>query len=91
MRGLNCCELLLHQLLSSRMSDARSLTPLHSGLAPVAWLTWRNSFIAGFRTRLAAFIHHGANPWARKELAVLYGVAFLAVILLGPGRFSLDK
>jgi len=60
------------------------------------------ALIAGFRTRLAAiplvitmlvaaFVRHGADAWTRKELPVLYGAAFLAVILLGPGRFSLDK
>ena len=58
--------------------------------------------IVGYRTRLAAipliitmlvaaFVHLGADSWNRKELPLLYAATFLAVTLLGPGRFSLDK
>lgn len=37
---------------------------------------------------VAAFIHHTADPFAKKELALLYLVAFVAIALLGPGKFS---
>lgn len=58
--------------------------------------------ILGYKTRLAAipaaitmavaaFIAHGADPFATKEKALLYLVAFLAIALVGPGKFSLDK
>jgi putative oxidoreductase len=39
---------------------------------------------------VAAFIVHAADPWARKELPLLFGQAFAAIALLGPGRFSID-
>lgn len=57
--------------------------------------------IAGFRVRLAAIpvvftmlvagiIVHAADPWAKKEFALLYAVCFGALLLLGGGRYSLD-
>ena len=55
----------------------------------------------GFLTRLstipliifftvAGFIQHAADPWAKRELAFIYAVPFLTLLLTGPGRFSLD-
>lgn len=58
--------------------------------------------ILGLGTRLAAIpllitmlvaglIVHAADPFAGKELALLYAVAFAAIALLGPGRYSIDN
>ena len=59
--------------------------------------------IIGFKTRwmavpvaitmaVAAFIVHGGKPIAdNKEMAILYLVFFVAIILLGPGKFSIDR
>jgi putative oxidoreductase len=58
--------------------------------------------IIGFKTRyaaiptvitmaVAAFLVHGADPLARKELALLYLFAFLVIALLGAGKYSIDK
>lgn len=58
--------------------------------------------ILGFKTRWAAvppaivmlvatFIVHSADPFNVKEKAVLFLVFFLAIILLGPGRYSMDR
>lgn len=55
----------------------------------------------GFMTRIvviplvitmavAFFIVHGDDPFQRKELAMVYGIAFIAIGLIGPGRFSID-
>jgi len=57
--------------------------------------------IVGLATRIAAipliitmavavFYIHGADPLADKEMALLYGTAFLTLFLSGPGRLSLD-
>lgn len=57
--------------------------------------------IMGFKTRLAAippviamlvaaFVHHAADPWGRKEHAILFACAFLTVLLTGAGGYSLD-
>jgi putative oxidoreductase len=58
--------------------------------------------ILGLRTRLAAipaaitmmvaaFIVHAADPFDTKEKALLFLVSFVAIALLGPGKFSMDK
>ena len=55
----------------------------------------------GFATRFAAavlfllfvvivFVHHGADPFARRELAMTYGVIYLALMLTGPGAYAVD-
>jgi len=55
----------------------------------------------GFLTRLsvipliiffavAGFIQHAADPWAKRELAFVFAVPFVALLFTGPGRFSLD-
>ncbi len=38
---------------------------------------------------VAAFGHHAADPWAKKEFPLLYAVVFAALILTGPGRHTL--
>ena len=58
--------------------------------------------ILGFKTRLAAipaavtmavaaFIVHGSDDFATKEKALFYLVAFITLILVGPGKFSIDR
>jgi putative oxidoreductase len=39
---------------------------------------------------VAAFHVHAADPYQRKELALAYVIVALAVLVAGPGRFSLD-
>lgn len=43
-----------------------------------------------FTMFMAAFIIHGDDPFQKQELALLYGTIYLALILNGAGRFSLD-
>jgi len=40
---------------------------------------------------VAAFIVHGADPIDVKEKALLYLFAFLAILLAGPGKYSIDR
>lgn len=58
--------------------------------------------ILGYKTRLvaippamvmlvAALVVHGADPFGVKEKALLFLVFFIVIILLGPGRYSIDK
>ena len=58
--------------------------------------------IIGYKTRwaalpiviimaVAAFIVHGPDPFGRKEMALIYVDIFVVIILLGPGRNSIDK
>lgn len=57
--------------------------------------------VAGFFTRWAAgalvigmsvavFIVHAPDPWARKEMALLYLVSFLSIAIAGGGKYSVD-
>jgi putative oxidoreductase len=39
---------------------------------------------------VAAFIRHGADPFSKKELALLYWAVAGALVLTGPGPLSLD-
>lgn len=58
--------------------------------------------IIGFKTRwaaipsaitmfVAAFMIHSADPFGVKEKALLFLVIFVAIMLLGPGKYSVDK
>ena len=58
--------------------------------------------IIGFKTRwatvptiltmlVALFIVHGSDPFSVKEKALLFLVSFGSILLLGPGKYSLDK
>jgi putative oxidoreductase len=58
--------------------------------------------IVGFKTRwatvptiitmlVAALIVHGADPFHVKEKAILFLIAFVSVLMLGPGKYSLDR
>jgi putative oxidoreductase len=58
--------------------------------------------IIGFKTRwmavppaitmaVAGFIVHSADPFGTKEKAFLFLAFFIAIMLLGPGKFSIDK
>jgi len=40
---------------------------------------------------MAGIVHHMDDPFAKKELALLYLIVFLAFIFTGPGRFSIDR
>ncbi|MDP5231158.1 MAG: DoxX family protein [Cellulophaga sp.] len=46
---------------------------------------------AAITMAVAAFIAHGADPLAKKELALLYLTFFVVIMLLGPGKYSIDK
>lgn len=56
----------------------------------------------GFATRLAtipliitmavaAFISHGADPFGRKELALLYLLIYIFLLVAGSGKYSIDN
>ena len=39
---------------------------------------------------VAIFVQNGAAPFAQKELALIYALPFLALMIMGPGRYSVD-
>jgi putative oxidoreductase len=44
-----------------------------------------------FTMAVAAFIVHGADPFGRKEMALLYLAAYVVLLITGPGKYSLDE
>ena len=72
------------------------------GLVVLAEVVCAALVAVGFMTRVvvipliitmcvAIFIIHVEDPFARKELAALYGMGFIAIALIGPGKFSVDR
>ena len=58
--------------------------------------------MVGFGTRLAAipliitmavaaFMIHGADPFGKKEMAILYLLVYVVLFIAGSGRYSLDS
>ncbi|MGI9553214.1 MAG: DoxX family protein [Aurantibacter sp.] len=58
--------------------------------------------LVGFKTRwatilpilvmlTAGFIVHAQDPFGRKEKAFLFLVMLVAILILGPGKFSIDR
>ena len=45
---------------------------------------------AAITMAVAAFIVHGPDPLARKEMALLYLFAFVVIFLAGAGKYSVD-
>jgi putative oxidoreductase len=43
-----------------------------------------------FTMAVAFFLVHADDPFKSKELAFLYGNAFLVIAFLGPGKYSVD-
>jgi putative oxidoreductase len=39
---------------------------------------------------VAGLAIHADDPWAKKELALLYAVPFIALVFTGAGKFSVD-
>ena len=94
----------LQRLLSGelRFSDPLGLGPEVSlVLAIFAEFLCSILVVLGLGTRLAtlplivtmsvaAFISHGSDPFARKELALMYLVSFVVLLLNGGGKYSVD-
>jgi putative oxidoreductase len=45
------------------------------------------SFVMG----VTLFLQQAPDPWRKKELGALYFAGFLTILMLGPGRVSLDS
>ena len=40
---------------------------------------------------VAAFISHAADPFGRKELALMYLLLYISMLVFGGGKYSVDK
>lgn len=89
--------------LSQKFPDPLGITsPVSLALAIFGELVCSALIVLGVYTRLAAVpalatmavaagIHHAGDPWADKELAVLFGLVFLVLVIAGGGRYTLDR
>ena len=69
-----------------------ALSELVGGILVALGLGTRvSAFFVAFTMVVAAFVQHAADPFAKKELAVLFLVGFSALILTGGGQFALDR
>ena len=58
----------------------------------LGWFSrWASLILTGNFLVIVLFLHQLQVPGDRGELALLYFIAFAALFLTGPGRFSLDR
>jgi len=100
--GHGLAKLLSYGEKSATFSDDLGIgSALSMALAIFAEFFCSIGIFSGFLTRLAAIallinmlvagvIHHAADPWARKELAFVYAVMYLTLLIVGGGKFSID-
>ena len=48
------------------------------------------ALFTGITMAVAFFIVHAPDPFARKELALIYLVCYVTIFLAGPGKYSVD-
>ena len=60
-------------------------------LLALGLLTRPASFFIGCTMLVAAFLRHAADPYGRKERALLYLAVAVAYLLVGAGRYSVDS
>ena len=48
------------------------------------------SFFPAFTMFIAAFVIHGDDPFKKMEMALLFLIAYLVIMISGPGKISLD-
>ena len=49
------------------------------------------SFFPAATMFVAAFIVHLSDPFARKEKAILFLIGFIVIMMMGPGKYSVDR
>lgn len=92
----------IEQGMSASFADPIGIGEIPSlAMAIFAELICPVLILIGFKTRwaaippaitmiVAAFIVHIDDPWSKMEFPLLYLTCYLAIALLGPGRWSVD-
>jgi putative oxidoreductase len=76
---------------TTSLALAASAELICAGLVVVGVLTRLNLVPLAFTMAIAAFVQHGSDPFADKEMALLYLVAYVAMIASGPGDWTLQR
>jgi len=63
---------------------------LGGSLVALGLFTRPAAFFMLFTMSTAFFLRHSLDPFQKKELAMLYGIIALAILLIGAGRYGLD-
>jgi putative oxidoreductase len=77
-------------------------SPLSLGLTIIAEFFCSIAIVLGVFTRgavipliitmlVAVLVVHGADPWSKKELGLLFLVPYITLLFSGPGKYSLDR
>ncbi len=75
----------------SAFAVGAAASELVGGLLLAVGLLTRPAAVSVAVTMLvAAFVIHGADPFTKKELALGYATAAIALLVAGPGKLSLD-
>lgn len=73
------------------LGPAAALSEFAGGILLAIGLFTRPSALFVLVTMLVAAFHiHAADPFSKKELAIMYALASAAILIAGPGRFSVD-
>jgi putative oxidoreductase len=71
---------------------AAALAELAGGsLLALGLFTRPAALFVAFTMGVAFFLQHADDPFQVKELAMLYGMAAVAFLFMGSGRFALDR
>lgn len=71
---------------------AAGLAEFAGALLLVLGLATRFSAVMlGFTMAVAAFVVHGADPYAKQEMALLYMFACVLLFAAGSGKYSVDR
>jgi putative oxidoreductase len=81
-RGYPMPELLAHLAATAELVGAL--------LVAIGLLTRPSALTLVVTMAVAAFVQHAADPFAKQEFALAYGVAFFVLLVTGAGRISLD-
>lgn len=60
-------------------------------LIMAGFVTRLAAFSLAFTMAVAAFIVHADDPFNRVELALMYLMVYIVLMITGSGRFSIDK
>ncbi len=95
-------KLLAFSEKAARFADPLGMGPLPSFVAAttaetlgallvlLGLLTRPAAVVLTFTMLVAGLIQHGGDPWAKKELALLFACVFGSLLFTGPGALSLD-